>query len=531
MKNLSNPRLKKAIDLFCEKQPLMTSMVYALEVVEANYVPTMGTDGEYLYYNPDFIKTLTDKELAAIVYHEVLHCAFLHMWRRDDREQFKFNIACDFAINPTVNETFPLPKGSLLSRKFFNKSAEEIYDMLPENKGKDGKKGKKDKNSKGQGQSGEGQGTGDSGEDEKKDGNGGGSGKDSKNKKDQQDKDGNGGQGKGEKDKKDNKNKGGLGSQGEEKDEKDQNGEGGSGNDSKKDKQKNKGKGSGSGQDEDRTREDTDKEQDWGDHSMWGKEGKKKREEAEKKRNLVDKATGKNKVPERKKTDKELEDEWKERFEEVIVKNIGSMPGNLRRLVEKIREIPVIDWAALVANILSVDETDYAFAYPDRRFLDGDYMLPGLYSGSKLQDVVFAYDTSGSISEEDLRDFYNETIGLFDNFANIKGWLAVCDTRLHSFIELNTQDEFEDLEFRGGGGTDFRPVFNEVEKRGIRPKALFFFTDTAGSFPSTPPDYPVFWLVKTELGQKNNYWGYYNPSAPFGQIIKFAPIRNRKVQN
>ena len=48
---------------------------------------------------------------------------------------------------------------------------------------------------------------------------------------------------------------------------------------------------------------------------------------------------------------------------------------------------------------------------------------------------------------------------------------------------------------KGGGGTDFRPVFDHIEKNEVAPDVLVFFTDTWGEFPAEPPPYPVLWIV------------------------------------
>ena len=58
--------------------------------------------------------------------------------------------------------------------------------------------------------------------------------------------------------------------------------------------------------------------------------------------------------------------------------------------------------------------------------------------------------------------------------------------------------------FKGGGGTSFRPVFEWVEKQGLRPEALVYFTDAEGEFPERAPHYPVIWLVK---GREPVPWG------------------------
>jgi predicted metal-dependent peptidase len=62
----------------------------------------------------------------------------------------------------------------------------------------------------------------------------------------------------------------------------------------------------------------------------------------------------------------------------------------------------------------------------------------------------------------------------------------------------------------GGGGTDFRPVFEWLDAAGCRPDALVYFTDACGDFPGAPPPYPVLWLVKG------------NAPVPWGERVAFS---------
>ncbi|MCB1876115.1 MAG: hypothetical protein KDH88_09080, partial [Chromatiales bacterium] len=56
----------------------------------------------------------------------------------------------------------------------------------------------------------------------------------------------------------------------------------------------------------------------------------------------------------------------------------------------------------------------------------------------------------------------------------------------------------------GGGGTDFRPVFDWLDEQGQQPQLLVYFTDAQGQFPPHEPNYPVIWLVK---GRDSVPWG------------------------
>jgi len=61
----------------------------------------------------------------------------------------------------------------------------------------------------------------------------------------------------------------------------------------------------------------------------------------------------------------------------------------------------------------------------------------------------------------------------------------------------------------GGGGTDFRPVFEHTAKLDPPPKCLVYLTDLDGHFPAEAPDYPVVWVT----------WDQ-DAKAPFGETIR-----------
>jgi predicted metal-dependent peptidase len=102
-------------------------------------IPTMSTDGKFLYYNPEFVTKQTDDHLYGIHAHEDAHI-FLghHLQRRmGDRDHTMWNVACDLAINNLlVKSGYELPKEALFAGKGpfakFPKeaSAEEYYELL-----------------------------------------------------------------------------------------------------------------------------------------------------------------------------------------------------------------------------------------------------------------------------------------------------------------------------------------------------------------------------------------------------------------
>lgn len=62
---------------------------------------------------------------------------------------------------------------------------------------------------------------------------------------------------------------------------------------------------------------------------------------------------------------------------------------------------------------------------------------------------------------------------------------------------------------RGGGGTSFVPIFEQLDEEGIVPDVCIILTDLDGRFPAQEPAYPVMWA---------DVWG--RKRAPFGEVIR-----------
>jgi len=67
-----------------------------------DWCPTAATDGKHLYYNTQFFNAMSNKEIEFVIAHEILHCVFDHITRREDRIPVLHNIACDYIVNNTL---------------------------------------------------------------------------------------------------------------------------------------------------------------------------------------------------------------------------------------------------------------------------------------------------------------------------------------------------------------------------------------------------------------------------------------------
>lgn len=124
-------RIQKARTRLLLDHPFFGSLLFRLKGRETSSVPTMATDGVSLFYNPEFVETLSAPELVGVLAHEVMHPALQHHTRRADRSATRWNMACDYAINPLlVDAGLILPKDVLLEDRFRGMNAERIYNLL-----------------------------------------------------------------------------------------------------------------------------------------------------------------------------------------------------------------------------------------------------------------------------------------------------------------------------------------------------------------------------------------------------------------
>lgn len=95
-------------------------------------IDTAATDGRVIVFNPAFAATLTPAEFRAVLLHEVLHCALLHVTRRGSREPELWNIAADIVVNGMIapQAGLSLPAGAIREPALEQLAVEEVYETL-----------------------------------------------------------------------------------------------------------------------------------------------------------------------------------------------------------------------------------------------------------------------------------------------------------------------------------------------------------------------------------------------------------------
>jgi predicted metal-dependent peptidase len=138
----SDLRIQKARTTLVLDHPFFGTLLFRLGSKASRSVASMATDGVSLFYNPEFVDTLNAAELAGVLAHEVMHPALQHHTRRGDRNHAKWNMACDYAINPILLDAgLTLPKDVLIDNRFRGMSAERIYNLIKEDEKQEGSSG------------------------------------------------------------------------------------------------------------------------------------------------------------------------------------------------------------------------------------------------------------------------------------------------------------------------------------------------------------------------------------------------------
>lgn len=132
-------KIKKARARMMIGHPFFATLMASTPWVETRDIPTAATDMRTIWYNPDFFEEMDIPEIMFVIAHEVMHIALEHGLRLRARNPILWNMACDFAINWTLdqcaretNSHYPMkmPSVGLIDPNYANMTADQIYDDL-----------------------------------------------------------------------------------------------------------------------------------------------------------------------------------------------------------------------------------------------------------------------------------------------------------------------------------------------------------------------------------------------------------------
>ena len=126
------------------RHPFFGNMATRLRILAADdWLPTAAVDGRNLYFNTQFFNAMGNKEIEFVIAHEILHCVFDHLGRREDRDPVLYNIAADYIVNNLLVRdrigTVPSIVDCFQDFKYEADTSEDIYDKLFEDAKQAGK--------------------------------------------------------------------------------------------------------------------------------------------------------------------------------------------------------------------------------------------------------------------------------------------------------------------------------------------------------------------------------------------------------
>jgi predicted metal-dependent peptidase len=197
----------------------------------------------------------------------------------------------------------------------------------------------------------------------------------------------------------------------------------------------------------------------------------------------------------------------------------GSVPAGLLLMVDELLSPPKVPWQQTLRQTVRGAIAAWASgAGVDR------YNRPSRHQASigwgpgrpilavtrrPMPRVKFAVDSSGSMGAGEgspLAAACAEVMGVVRALSAAVD-LVVCDAAVHTARKVGTIPELL-ASVKGGGGTDFRPIFENVEASRPRPSVVIVATDGYGPAPKDPPrGVRVIWLLIGKDAPKPAPWG------------------------
>ena len=208
----------------------------------------------------------------------------------------------------------------------------------------------------------------------------------------------------------------------------------------------------------------------------------------------------------------------------------GKIPGSMESILNDLYfKEPIIPWQKECRNLIGSIPCPYrkTMRVKNRRQPKRADIL-GRVNDRKIR-VLLAIDTSGSVSDNCLRYFFNEIFNIVKD-VNAEVYLIQCDSDVKSYEQIKTKNDVSKVKIAGRGGTYFTPVFeyikNEIPKPD-QPNLVVYFTDGYGEreIPKElKGNFEVLWVLE---GLKDNL-SVVTPE--FTKKVRYLNIDNKKYR-
>ena len=187
---------------------------------------------------------------------------------------------------------------------------------------------------------------------------------------------------------------------------------------------------------------------------------------------------------------KQVEHQLKE-IADQVTKSRGHVPGELKGLLDKLNssEPAKFDWKSYLRRFTGGSQkvfTKKLRRKSNKRFEDN----PGLKIKFR-KHILVAVDTSGSVSDVEVQEFFHEIDHIHKTGAEIT--VVQCDSRIQHVGPYKAGDK---IELHGRGGTQFDPVLELYNENQDKYTCLIYLTDGECDC-SVKPVGKLLWVIST----------------------------------
>ncbi len=199
---------------------------------------------------------------------------------------------------------------------------------------------------------------------------------------------------------------------------------------------------------------------------------------------------------------------WRERLINAlnVARKEGKLPAYFKRIIDEL--YPKLNWRGILEKyVYSLKTFDYNWLRPSKKMLNYGIYYPSLRVD--VLEIAIAVDVSSSITREELSMFFAEIKSILNSFDLFRIHFITCDAEIKSYKIITKKEDLEDIkaDVRGGGGTNFTPVFKKLEKEDI--KLLIYLTDGYGKHYEKEPHFNVLWVMPRNSRR----------DVPYGEVI------------
>lgn len=174
---------------------------------------------------------------------------------------------------------------------------------------------------------------------------------------------------------------------------------------------------------------------------------------------------------------------------EQTIKQAGKIPGEISSILEQIKDLPpVFNWKKFFRRMIGnsiTNEIQLTRLRPSKRLPDSRGVRM-----KRKPEILIGVDTSGSISDNDLVEFFSEIKHIYKTGVSIT--VAEFDTQIQNTFLF---DGSQKIEIKGRGGTDATCVIDYFKQHKKGFSSCIIFTDGYLSTFKLPVCQSLIWVI------------------------------------